>query len=350
MKRWLTILGMALAILVGCDNSSVTGPSPPPPPPPPVDPEPPSPPPFNPGSPFGFTGTRGILVFPGTQATETDIRALHNRARAAGFPRITWHACAETVEWEGTPWLDFTINGGPDDVYTRENLQNLINFLTVTADLGDQVIMDVFCTVRDNHKWMEAQGLYEGPFHPDALSGSNWWIWSTLVAYNSREFEHVAFHIANEPWHPASWFRNDLRGVSKLRDARDSMRLAGFRGHIGADDNLGRPGDHRYNREYRDLGFWPDYHPWREDADGNDLIPTSAELEDIKRKNPFGTGVFSEPIAFSPWRGGGCCTDNKRLVTRYMERVERLDMMFIYHSTSGLEWPGQQFDWLPGEP
>lgn len=334
MKRTflVPILGTIMLILgTQCDSPpNITGPTPPPPPPidEPQDPEPQDPP-FNPGSTFGFSGTRGILLFPGTQATRASITSLHNRAKMAGWPRITWHVCAETVEWEGTPWYDFQVNGGPDDVYTQENLDNLTSFLNTTADLGDQVILDVFCTVRDNQAWLRRGNLEK---------------WSQTVGEIAAPYQHVAIHVANEPWHPASAFRD----VSYLRRARDTMRRAGFMGHIGADDNASRPGDHRYSSDYRNLGFWPDFHPWRE-SQGQDLIPTREELEDIRSKNSFGTVVISEPIAYSPWLGGGCCTDRKQLITRYMQRTESLRMMFIYHSTSGLEDPNKPFDWLPGE-
>ena len=55
--------------------------------------------PFNPGVTFSWDNTRGILIFPGTQATEIEIVALDSRLKSKGWPTITYHICAETSFW-----------------------------------------------------------------------------------------------------------------------------------------------------------------------------------------------------------------------------------------------------------
>jgi len=237
-----------------------------------------------------------------------------------GWPTPVYHVCSEVARWEGTPWAD-----GPEP-FSDENIENLNRFLKTTAELGSHVLLDVFCTVRDAPNWIANNGEQ----------------YARTVGEIISKYNHVAVHVANEPWHPSSVFRN----TSLLRTMRDAIRQGGFQGEIGADDNAGRRGDTRYNGDYRALGFWPDFHPWRE-KDGEDFVPRTADLRDMRDRNPWGRVVISEPIAYSEWRGGGCCTDNRNLVTQYMRETENLDMIWTYHSTDGLEWPTKSFGWIP---
>ena len=123
---------------------------------------------FNPGVDFAH-GTRGILVFAGTQATEGQIQALDSRLRGMGWARPSYHVCAETADWEHTPWAD-----GPP-AFSRENFENLERFLQVTAELGSQVLLDGVCTIRDTAsfdrivKFTEKVGVIAAPFDHVAM-------------------------------------------------------------------------------------------------------------------------------------------------------------------------------------
>lgn len=314
------MLTFALALsLFACDNASVSpaGPT--------TTSTPPAtttvPPVFNPGIMFDWNGTRGILVFAGTQAQESDIMILDSTLRGLGWPTPTYHVCSEVARWESTPWAD------GEEPFSDENLENLRRFLRVTAELGSQVLLDVFCTVRDAPAWMDMNGE----------------LYAQTVAEIAKEYEHVAIHIANEAWHGDSWFQNN---DGRLRLMRDTLRTAGFQGLIGSDDNASRPGDTRYNRAWRDLGFWPDFHPWRLEAT---RLPNRADFAEMAERNPFGTVVISEPIAYSTWRDEDCCTADQEIILRNMRQAEAEGLIWIYHSTCGLEWPKlcATFDWIP---
>ncbi len=279
-----------------------------------------------PGLPFSWESTRGILVFAGTQATSSQILQLDSRLRSAGWPRPLYHVCSETEQWlPPIPWP-----AGPSAL-SDENLDALMTFLSATAGTGSQVLLDVFCTVRDDPVWMDEHAVE----------------YARTVGRIASEFAHVAIHIANEPWHGGSWFDNR---VDRLKLIRDVLRDAGFMGPVGADDNASRPGDVVYNRDYRDLGFWADFHPWREDAEGNDLVPRRKDFREMVDRNPFSpVHVISEPIAFSVDREGGCCTDSRDLVIRNMCDAEAEGLVWTYHSTDGLSWPSlvAHFSWIP---
>lgn len=299
---------LLIAATIACDPPTM----PTPPPPPPVEP-PPDPPPFNPGVPFSWDDTRGILWFPATQASEGDIQAAHDLAKAVGYPTITWHVCSETVEWEGTGLLDPPWGAADGE----ENLVALRRFLDTTAILGDQVLLDVFCTVRDNHGWMAA----------------NWERYVRLIGGIVAPYNHVAIHIANEPWHPRSWLRDK---EVLMRDAQSILRDVGVRGPIGADDNIGCPGcSFQYGYRWAD---WSDFHPYRNPN------PTAAALRRMERENGKKPVVISEPTAWGA--DGGCCTTNFAEIQRYICDIERAGMVAFYHSREGLE--GLRFTRFPG--
>ena len=280
-------------------------------------------PPHNPGIPFSWDGnTRGFLSFPATQALPEEVEAMHNRLKMAAWPRVTWHTCSETVEWQGTPWAD-----SPYGADSPQNLDNLSQFLQVTADLGDQVLLDIFCTVRDNPSWMEA----------------NWERYVQLVTERILPYDHIAIHIANEPWHQNSWFRSE----GNMRLVRTALRGGGYQGLIGADDNIGSPSvSFTYAYSWLD---WPDFHPYRNPD------PDFKELRRIQQDNA-GRVVISEPTAYSTTRTGNCCTESKRQIRRYQDDAERFNIVWFYHSTGcGLGKNGERFDfstceWVPGEP
>lgn len=330
-RFWLALVFTAIGICA-CDESVITGPSGGGDPPPPTTTStPPEDIPFNPGVTFSWDDTRGILVFAATQASEAQIQALDNRLRMSGWPTPTYHICSETWRWDGTPWA---IGTAP---FSKQNLDNLRRFLRVTAELGSQVLLDVFCTVRDDKPWMNARNESE-------LKNAE--RYAITVAEIAKDSDHIAIHVANEPWHQDSWF--DER-TDRLRLIRDTLRMAGFRGMIGADDNGARPGDTKYDSGYRSLGFWPDFHPWRHDGMGRDLVPTRDDFREMRERNPFGRVVISEPIAYSSWRTGGCCTDNRELVTRNMRDAEAEGLVWFFHGTDNLQWPTlvQHFEWIP---
>ncbi|KKM19393.1 hypothetical protein LCGC14_1656060, partial [marine sediment metagenome] len=174
--RKLLILGIAVifAAVPGC-NDSVVSPTPlelPRPTEP--EPLPPSPPSVSRGVRFSWEGTRGIVLFPGTQGTRSQIEHLDAKLHSAGWPMITYNACSETGAWEHTPW-----NDGPPP-FSRENLDNLQRFLTVTAELESQVKLNIFCTLRDNTGWMEANAQR----------------YTRTVAKIAAEFDHIVLSIA----------------------------------------------------------------------------------------------------------------------------------------------------------
>ena len=310
-----------LSIVVGCNykdcDNNPTSPIPPTPTPPPVDPTPP-PPPFNPGIPFSWDDTRGILAFPGTQATEAEIIALDSLLLSKGWPTITYHVCAETSFWEvqGAPWP-----AGPTPFDGKENLDNLRRFLSTTAELGSQVLLDVYCTVRDESE--------------ESVDDNRFFSWASKVAKEVKDYDHVALHISNEYWHP----RSRLRSSGAMHWAHSEIRKH-FDGLVSSDDNF-NPGDIRFN----DLGGilqFADAHPWRNPD------PTKREIREMVDRNG-GFLVISEPTAYSIDVEGGCCTDDKQQILNYMNRCESIDgCIWMFHSTDGLGWPAKgDFDWIP---
>lgn len=291
---------------------------------------------FHAGVPFQLTDTRVILAFPGTQAEPHEIAAFSMRASMAGWPRVTHHTCVETVEWENTPWADFfkvqmySQGFAADSI---ENLSNLRRFLNATAVLGDQVLLDIFCTVRDNQQWMDANAVH----------------FAGLIGDIVAPYNHVAIHIANEPWHPNSWFNERRAGSMKLREVYRALREHRYGGLIGADDHIGSPElDFSYQYTFLD---WADFHPYREP------VPTRGDLRRMRDLNPQPVWL-SEIIAWSTWRDSRCCTDSKEVVRDYIFNGEDLGLIMSFHSTCGLGncdggAPGRfayQFDWIYGEP
>ena len=318
----LLLLGIAVAFAAfsGCNDSVLT-----PTPidiPPPVGPGPePPPPPMNPGVMFSWEGTRGILLFPGTQGSRSQIESLDFRLRSLGWPTPTYNVCSEVAAWEGTPW-----NDGPG-AFSEENLDNLQRFLTTTAELGSQVKLNIFCTLRDNLGWMETNAER----------------YTRKIASIASEFDHIVLSIANEPHHPNSKW---LKQSGNMRRVRDWARLAGFQGLMGADDKADRV--HGFSYQYRSLGFIPEFHPFRNPDPGPGWFD--------KLQAEHGFAVISEPTAYSTWRKAPnadrerdwCCTDDKAQILAYMRRVEARGMVWFYHSTYyGLEWYGGLAEWIP---
>lgn len=318
-RRWRTnayvlclIIVAISAALFGCDEP-VVGPTPPPPPPQttttiPLDP------PFNPGPMFDWHNVRGVLVFAATQADEGTLRSMIGSFRAA-WPskQLALNVCSETAEWEHTPWAD-----GPP-AWSDENRENLARFLAVTADEGVLVRLNIFCTARDNHGWMN----------------EHWMRYTQFIVNEVRIFDHVLLSVANEPYHPNSW----LRSGDRVRQVRDAARAAGFSGPMGADDTVSpRGNDYRY--AYASLGFDADFHPFRIP------VPGPSDFDRLVEENPPPV-IISEPIAYSSWREGGCCTDDQDVILSYLRRCERRNIIWFYHSTDGLEWPRKGFEWIP---
>ena len=310
---------LILLLLTACDESDVAiGPTGPTLPPPtttaPIEPEP-----IDRGVPFSWDDTRGLLIFAGTQATEAQIVGLHNGLKSRAWPTITYNVCSETTDWKGTLWAV-----GPD-AFSRENLDNLRRFLKVTAELGDQVRLNIFCTLRDNKNWMSKNAEK----------------YIIKVVDIVKEFDHVTLSIGNEIQHRDSWFKNHN---TRIRIARDWIRLAGFQGLIGADDNIGcaNPDFCSFKYQYAGLGFVPDFHPWR------NRDPGPGAMREIVRVNGLPT-VFSETTCYSRWRNDPLCTTSQEQILLYMRRAEREGIVFFFHSTDGLQWPTKvsHFDWIP---
>lgn len=316
MKQILLLLAL---VLVGCSNEDARSPvAPEMPNLPPVEPEP-EPEPFNPGVQFSWENTRGIVLFAGTQGTEAQIIALNGDLRAKGWPTITYNVCSETTDWRGSPWAV-----GPD-ARSVENLDNLRRFLKVTAELGDQVRMNIFCTLRDNHAWMDLHYLE----------------YTRTVAIIVKDFDHVSLSVANEAMHPGSYFKS---WPVAIRRVRDEARQAGFQGLIGADDGLGCPDPKvcNFNYAYRHLGFIPDFHPFRSPDPGRGTLQALRSINGL----PL---ILSETTCYSSWREDRLCTKSKERILQYMRRTERLGIVFFFHSTDGLQWPTvvSTFEWIP---
>lgn len=306
------------------------------------DPPPPTttipPPPHDPGVDFSWHNTRGILVFPGTQATTPQIQALDNRLHMAGWPTVTYNTCSEVEAWNGTPWADSDAGA-----FSRENLDNLRNFLKTTAELGSQVKLNIFCTLRDNHGWMENETVRN--INGKQKTGKNVDLYTEAIAIIAKDYNHVNLSIANEPYHSNSWFKNNL---DRMRRVRDVARIAGFQGPMGADDNIGCSGC-SFEYQYRILGFTPEFHPYRNPD------PSKNALRRIVDVNGLPVAI-TESTAYSKWRkppkgreNGWCCTDNKDQILRYMRNAEAEGITWFYHSTSGLMWPKleEHFEWIP---
>lgn len=314
MKR--LVLALAL-VLITCD-SNFTGPEPVtlPAPPPPLGDAPPPEPVFNPGIDFSWMAAgRGILLFPATQSTELQVRRLHNKLLAASWPQpIVYHVCAEVADWGHTRW-----NDGPP-AFGRENLDNLTNYLDTTADMGALVLLDAVCTIRDTAPFERINDFV------------------ALVAERARDYNHVALHVANEHWHPASHVRN----ISQVRAMRDTLRNHGFMGPIGADDKSISLKDVTYNPGLKRLGMWPDFHPPRNPPPGRGF------MRGLVAANPWGRVVISEPIAYSVEYGHeDCCTADKEVILRNMRNAEAEGIVWFYHGTDNLGWPDTPIGWVP---
>ena len=312
------LLALAL-VFMSCGDSNVTGPSPPPVPPPPVE-QPPPPPPVVRGPQFSWDNVRGVLLFAGTQGDEMQLtRLIHFFKSAWPNKQLAFNVCSEVSEWESTPW-----NDGPA-AFSKENLENLERFLRVTAENNVMVKLNIFCTMRDNHGWMQR----------------NWERYVGTVVKVAKKFDHINLSVANEPYHPDSW----LREGDRVRRVRDRARMSGWHGPMSADDTIGDRrredgslADVRY--AYRSLGFTPEFHPFRNPN------PKPRDFDQMVAENGLPL-IISEPTAYSTTREGGCCTDNQQEITAYFRQAERRGITMFLHSTTGLLWPLEDFSWIP---
>lgn len=315
MKATKLILLLLALVLVGCDNKDATMPTGPTLPR--LSPMP-EPEPFNPGPSFSWDGTRGILLFAGTQGTEAEIVSLHNELMFLGWPVVTFNTCSETTDWRGSPWAV-----GPDAL-GRENLDNLRRFLKTTAELGAQVQLNIFCTLRDNEAWMD--------LHAED--------YTTIVTNIAKKYDHVAINIGNEIQHTGSWFKNSIKRIKRVRDL---IRLAGFQGLVGTDDGIGCAGC-SYKYQYANLGFVSNFHPWR-NKDPNQRA--MRQIVEVNRGLPV---IFSETTCYSSWREDRLCTKSRDQIRLYMHRAEAEGIIFFFHSTYwGLQFPTvmEGEDWIP---
>lgn len=326
MKRAaLLILAVCLAASLGitaCDDPpTMTGPTPTPAPTEPSEPAPPPPEPVIPGPDWSFGNTRGWLSFPAPQASSAQLRQTIWEFRQA-WPGKTLaiNACSEVARWEHTPY-----NDGPEP-FSDENLENLRRFLNVTADEGVQVRLNIFCTVRDTHRWMD----------------ENWERYTRTVARMVAKHNHVFLSVANEPYHRDSWFKNN---DDRIRAVRDAARGAGFTGFMGADDNLGCPDPNicSFVYAYRRLGFTPDFHPYR------DPEPGPGSLRALVAANGLPL-LISEPVCYSTTRDDRLCTGDQTRIISYFRKAEREGIEMYYHSLYyGLDYPNgnPQEKWIP---
>lgn len=310
-----------------CDDSPPTSPGPGPTT---SIPAPPPPPPHNPGPDFTHFNTRGLLRFPIIHDSEGEIHWTIQRFRSAWPDKdLVINMCSEVAEWSQTPWCD-----GPP-AYSPQNLDALRRFLKLTASEGVYVRLNIFCTVRDNHAWMN----------------DHWREYTRTIANIAKEYNHVFLSVANEPYHPDSW----LRAGRRVRDVRDVARQSGFRGPMGADDTIGPPGAPRreFDYEYALLDFTPDFHPWRWIERGGRQVlsvPGPSDFDRMVTQNGIPL-LISEPIAYSTSREGGCCTEDRNVILAYFRQAERRGITMYFHSTYwGLECLGTNPNgdsWIP---
>ena len=318
MKKILVVLALAL---VSCDPPIITGPDPTPEPPPPDEGPLPEPPVAR-GPSFAWDNVRGLLLFAGTQGTEPELSGLIQRFRTAWpHKQFAINVCSETSFWkeQGAPW-----NDGPAP-FSQENLDNLRRFLRVTAEQGVMVKLNIFCTVRDHHDWMD----------------KNWERYVKKIVGIAKEHDHLVLSPANEPGHNRSW----LRGINRVRMVRDAIRTAGWRGLIGVDEGISpkRNSDgslFNVKYSYRHLGFIPEFHPFRDPG------PKAKDFRQMVRVNGLPL-VISEPTAYSTTFGGRCCTSNKGVILGTFRHAERHGIVMFHHSTTGLLWPDERFKWIP---
>ena len=322
-----TIMVSLLLLLASCGDNEFTSPTPPPAPPPPTTSIPPPPDPFNPGAQFRLVGTRGMLVFAGTQASSGEIQDLWARTVAANWPTVTWHVCSEVSRWaaQGAPLA----SGPPEN--SDENIENLIRFLDTAADLNTQVLLDVFCTIRDAR--------------PSSITDQELLEYAQRIALIANEYNHVAIHVSNEWWHGGSRLKENA-----MMDRAYNVINAHFDGLISSDQNMTRNNKReRFDTRGGRLE-WADWHPFRNPD------PTARDLEIIAGVNPG--AWISEPTAYDPDapknpRRDLCCTANKQQIMDYMHNAERVGLIWTHHSRCpGLLWPQlcASPDWIPGEP
>jgi hypothetical protein len=277
------------------------------------------PPPVEPvrGRPFEWApNSRGIVLFAATQSTTFDITRLDSRIKSRWSGKnLIYNVCTETTEWERTLWK---AADGPDAL-SEENIENLKRFLDNTAKLDSLVWLNIFCTLRDNKGWMDR----------------NFEQYTRIIARIASKYDHVLLSVANEPYHPNSWFQHR---VDRVRQVRDIAREVGFTGPMGADDNIGCPGC-SVEYQYRSLGFDPVFHPHRNPD------PSKRALRRLRDTN--GYAIINEPTAYSSWLEGRCCTSDKNNIIRYMRNAEELGIIWFYHGTDNLSWPFGEIEWLP---
>lgn len=309
MVKALCVVGLAL--LFACDRT-ITMPDVP------AD-NIPEPIPINYGIDFSWDNARGFLLFAGTQGTENQLRALIVRINGLWFGRqLVFNACSETSGWSRTLWAL-----GPPAM-SHENRENLERFLRVTADTGTLVRLNIFCSVRDDTRWMDQWAEK----------------YAAQVASDVKKYNHVILSVSNEPIHPGSWF-NKPNTMERLRLIRDVARTAGFDGPMTADDGL-RRGAGVYEYAYRSLGFSPDFHPFRNPD------PQRKHFRRLVAANGLPLSI-SESTCYSTWHDlGGLCTDDKEQILTYIRGGEAEGLVVFYHGSDNLQWPQKpHFDWIP---
>jgi hypothetical protein len=288
----------------------------------------PFPPKKDPGVTFTWNQTRGILTFGGTNAEPAEITSLVEEARSRGWRGITFNTCAETSFWDsqGTPWA---ANATPDPFDGEENLEQLERYLDATASAGVQVLLNVYCTVRDEPRSVV----------PDA----RFFRFARTVAGMAGEYNHVHLSVANEWWHRSASTESRLRAPGAMERAISEIRASGYSRDITSDSNffINRFGEEVI--EFDSIGgrlYPPTAHPWRSPN------PTKSQLRRMAQRYP--DLVITEPTAYSTTRGGGCCTADRAEIVRYMCDAEFVGIIWFYHSTDGLGWPNMgSFEWLP---
>jgi len=310
-----TLIGI-MCILIGCDGSTFTSPTPPPAPPP----EAISPPPRV-DAPFSWDTYQGFTAFAlgHPEQTEDDIERLYAEARAFGWN--TARICAETEFWEG----DANYPKKPRDL---ERLEWILD--SVARIPGAQVLLIANCTLK-------------GPA-PTARQIE----WARQVGLVASGFQNVAIEVVNEfdnctgrGWGPHCPGKQDLRAMI------EASRQVGVH-YVTSDDSLCHGPDNSKTYAFRlaNIGASPaDFHPCRTRS----REPWDPDVRFLRRVAQFnGLFVLSETVAWMDYSGecGGLRTCDANRINRMIAACATVpECRFTYHSEALLA--GESPTWWP---
>jgi hypothetical protein len=299
-------LAWALMIMIACEGSTVTGPSPPTPGNPTttttIEPEPTRPPRVD--RDFTWDGASGFSLFAGLRLNENEIDNIFRQAQ--GARRNTARVCAETEFWDDSA----------DYPRIPRNLELLDSFLDTVARIpGAQILLMSNCTLKHGGLNWETQRQ-----------------WNASVAKVARKYSNIAIEVVNEPWHPYHFF-NHKEGLVRQLIREAHQHAPGLQ--VGADDEVCRDGN--MTHALLNAVDFASFHPCRE-TNGNAWDPSKGYLNRLVEAN--GSAVLSETVAWND--AGDRCdhflrTCDRERIRTYERRCERqYGCVFFFHSEDGL--------------